>query len=218
MIVFIYHTIMQLFEPQRWVSLLQSMNTVVSSSHLVFSLTSFVADAVVLLFPVLLIIVYIIWIKYNNNTRKEYALRIFSSTVVAAVLNIIIQFFFEKARPETVLEWTQRLILKHLPTMSFPSDHAAVGMAFWYATYLFASLLHKKESSVHMRLIWVFFIVAWIAMSLARVWVWIHWPTDILAGWVVWILSAISVSYIPQQFYNWVISIEKKIFSLFYKK
>lgn len=207
---------MKLVEPQRWVDLLQSLNTCVSSSQTFFSITSFVADAVVFLFPILLFVLYVIWIRKNNNVRKEYALRIFSSTVIAAIINTIIQFFFEKARPETVLEGTQRLILKHLPTMSFPSDHAAVWMSFGIAMVLFAYMLSSTRAKP-MRLLWWLFVLAAIAMSVARVGVWIHRPTDIIAGWWVWLIAVWVTKYIPQTVYWWIIWVEKKIFSVLYR-
>ncbi len=208
---------MQLIEPQRWVDLLQTMNSRVSSSQNIFHITSALADVVVFLFPLFLVIVYVAGMKKRSDTLREYALRIMSSAVVAAVINIWLQFFIQKARPETVLEWAQRLVLKHLPTMSFPSDHAAVGMAFGLAVYSFSALFLLKNTKKTFSYRWVFFIIAWVVMSLARVGVGIHWPTDILAGWLVWVLATLIVHYIPSQFYTRIIWLEKKIFGIFSK-
>ncbi len=208
---------MQLIEPQRWVNLLQSLNSWVSSSQLLFTIVSVLADVIVFLFPIFLVVVYIVWMKKKNNTFKEYALRIFSSAVVAAIINIIIQFFFNKARPESAIEWTGWLLLKHLPTMSFPSDHAAVSMAFGIATYYFVYLLVWTKVQKIMKWWGIFFIVWWVIMSLARIAVWIHWPTDILAGWAIWVIAMNIVHYIPRAIFTWIISIEKKIVWIFVK-
>ena len=208
---------MQLVEPQRWVNLIQFMNTWVSTSKLLFTIVSVLADVIVFLFPIFLVVVYIVWMKKKNDTFKEFSLRIFSSTVVAALINILIQFFFSKARPESALEWTWRLLLKHLPTMSFPSDHAAVSMAFGVATYYFVYLLvWTKVQKIMKR--WAIFFILWsIVMSLSRVAVWIHWPTDILAGWVVWCVGLAIVSVLPKNIYTRIISLEKKLMWLFLK-
>jgi membrane-associated phospholipid phosphatase len=58
-------------------------------------------------------------------------------------------------------------------------------MAFGLAVYFFAtkSLIGKTKKIFSYR--GVFFIVASIVMSLARVGVGVHWPTDIVAGWIV---------------------------------
>lgn len=208
---------MQLVEPQRGVHFIQWLNAGVSKSQIVFTWVSVLADVVVFLFPIFLAAVYIVWMKKKNDTYKEYALRIFSSAVVAAVINIVIQFFCNKARPESALEGTGWLLLKHLPTMSFPSDHAAVSMAFWIATYYFVYMLVWKNIQKIMKWWWIFFIIWWVAMSIARVAVWIHWPTDILAGWVVWILAVSIVHYLPRGIFSWIISLEKRITWFFVK-
>ncbi len=203
---------MQLFEPQWWVILLQQLNTWVSTSNQLFNVVSFLADAVVFLFPIFLIVIYIYGITKKQKNMKIHALRIFSSAFFAAVINIIFQLFFHKDRPETVLEGTQRLILKHLPTMSFPSDHAAVSMAFASAILLWIGLYEINKQKKNIIYTGVFFLIAGIIMSICRVVVGIHRPTDILAGWVVWLIAAyISIKIIPISFYNWIISIEEMI-------
>lgn len=203
---------MQLVEPQWWINVLQSMNAWVSQSPIRFNTASFVADFIVFLLPVFLVVLYVFWIYNKKNNYKMYALRIFSSATIAAVINILFQVFFNKSRPETALEWSQRLILKHLPTMSFPSDHAAVSMAFaaWILIWVFM-LKNQKQSKI-MTYIWIFFVIASVAMSVARVMVGIHWPTDILAWWIVAIISAYCAYYLlPEKTLQYLIKIEENI-------
>lgn len=203
---------MQIFEPQWWVTLLQELNTWVSSSTQLFNIISFLADAVVFLFPIFLVILYVCGITKKQKHMKIHALRIFSSAIFAAVINIIFQLFLHKDRPETVLEGTQRLILKHLPTMSFPSDHAAVSMAFATAILLWIGLYEITKQKKNIIYTGAFFLIAGMIMSICRVIVGIHRPTDILAGWLVWIMAAyIGVCIMPISLYNWIISIEEVI-------
>ena len=118
---------------------------------------------------------------------------VFASAAVAALINIVIQQFVTKDRPETVLTGTQHLLLEHLPTNSFPSDHAAVSMAFAIALvcgviYVIVRYSKKNDTShTHFmenrkKFIWlgVFFLAASLIMSVARVAVGVHRPTDIL--------------------------------------
>ena len=127
---------MQLFEPQWGINLLETLNAFISVSQTRFDITAFWADFIVFLFPVFLIVLYILGIKNKSRETKLYALYILIAAAVAAIINIVIQQLVTKARPETVLTSADSLILKHLPTMSFPSDHAAVSMAFAVAILL----------------------------------------------------------------------------------
>jgi len=51
-------------------------------------------------------------------------------------MNSLIQYFGDKSRPETAISLKQNLILDHLPTDPFPSDHAAVSAAIAMSTLL----------------------------------------------------------------------------------
>ncbi len=203
---------MQLVEPQWGVNLLQQLNTWASSSQWTFHTVAFFADATILLFPIFLLVLYINGMYKNNPHTKIYALRIFFSAAIAAIINILLQVFIQKSRPETVLEWAQRLLLNHLPTMSFPSDHAAVSMAFSMSIILWATIYIQKNNTKKLAYIWMFFIVASIIMWIARVAVWVHRPTDIIAGWFVWIVASyIGIYNIPKQLINFLITIETTI-------
>ena len=59
---------------------------------------------------------------------KYTALIILFVAVLAVAINLGIQHFIDKARPETALMSAGHLVMQHLPTRSFPSDHAAVSM------------------------------------------------------------------------------------------
>jgi undecaprenyl-diphosphatase len=93
---------------------------------------------------------------------------------------LIIKQFVSIDRPETVLEWVWKLLLKHIPDASFPSDHSAVSTAFLLSLFY---TNYKK--------IWYLFLIFTILMCTSRIILWVHWPFDILAGILVWVLSAI---------------------------
>ena len=202
---------MNIIEPQWGVTLLQNMNNWASGSIDIFHVVSFFADAIVFLFPIFLLVAYIVWIIKKNQKIKIYSLRIFSAAAIAALINIIIQFFLHKPRPETVLEWTQRLILKHLPTMSFPSDHAAVSMAFAVAILVWVAMYKKLQWRKIFYIIGIFFLIAWVVMSVCRVAVGIHWPTDILAWWWVGIIAWFTAYSFSEKILDFIVGIEERI-------
>lgn len=206
---------MRIYEPQRWVELLQKLHSVANSSAVLFDIVAFFADGFIFLIPLFLLIVYVLGIKNNNKIYKEYALRVFTAPVVVIIINIIFQSFLIKDRPETALENSGGLILAHLPTMSFPSDHAAVGMAFAIAViagahYVKSIKTHKKQQKIFLR--WgVVFLICLMIMAICRVMVGIHRPTDIIVWWLLGISAGTFVYHLPQWMYNAIIRMEEYI-------
>lgn len=99
----------------------------------------------------------------------------------------LIRYFYDRPRPFEVLSSIYRL-LEHSPGGSFPSGHAA----FFFA--LAASIFFYRK-------IWgiVFFLAA-LSIGLGRVAAGLHWPSDILAGAVLGILTSVIVNLISKKF------------------
>ena len=73
---------------------------------------------------------------------------------------------------------------------AFPSGHAA----FFFAISTIIYLYNKK--------IGILFFIGSLLICLARVFVGIHWPTDILAGAIIGILSGLVVYKISKRYIN----------------
>lgn len=176
-------------------------------------LIPYTADIFVFTYPVYLVAVYLYGIVQKKRYYKEASLAIFFSAWVAAAINYIIQFFGDKTRPEQAIENKANLILEHLPTDPFPSDHAAVSAAIAMATLCWG-LRHNDKLFLRLSL---FFWFASLTMCLSRVMVAIHWPTDILVGIMVWVLSACIVLYNPvwrwlqRTVVRWLVWIEESV-------
>ena len=117
--------------------------------------------------------------KVSIDNHKNNLLLIFYSTVVALIFSLTIQQFVHLDRPEEHLQAWAKLLLDHLPDASFPSDHATVSIAFLAAVF-FAG--YKKW--------WWVLLLPFVIMNVSRVVAWVHWPFDILAGSLVWIVGA----------------------------
>lgn len=115
------------------------------------------------------IVTVLFWLK--GKKREAYVLAF--SSAGAAILNVLLKATFMRARPD---EWT-RLVTEN--SYSFPSGHAMASTALGFA--LVAVLWRTKYR-------WAAVIGATIYVLLigfTRLYLGVHYPTDILAGWLV---------------------------------
>ena len=114
---------------------------------------------------------------------KKYWLMVtlaFTSGALARGFTELIRFLWTRPRP--FVENHVSLLVNHLNSAAFPSGHAA----FFFGISAVLYFYNKK--------IGILFFVASFLISLGRVFCGIHWPLDILGGFLVGILSAIIVT------------------------
>lgn len=205
-------------EPQRWKDLLLRANESFVWNDVLVALAPMLADGIVLTYPILLVCRYLRWVKKNNDTYKMWSLYVALSAVWVTIVAFIIQLLVDKSRPEWYIGNTDMLIMEHLPTAPFPSDHASVWFAVGMSTLLWA---YKHDKKLLKIVGWVLLVWAWI-MSATRVGVGIHWPTDVLVWaflwmfvawallkWDVWNSSEVYV-------YKPLVRLQKRLFSKFW--
>ena len=110
--------------------------------------------------------------KYWPVMLKALGVAFFARFIIVE----LIRFLWERPRP--FIENNINLLLEHPATSSFPSGHAA----FYFAFSTLVCFYNKKLGT--------FFLIAALILSLSRVYVGVHWPSDILAGAVIGIFSA----------------------------
>lgn len=146
--------------------------------------------------------VIMLWLWLYDQKSKKVAMRGFASVILAwPVIAYIIGKFVNRTRPFE-LGGMHELIF-HRPTYSFPSDHAAALFAFafslWFSGY-------KKLG--------VFCLGIAIIVSTFRIATGLHWPTDIIAGAVVGLISAYLIDLFDKPLniiYDFIIKIAKKL-------
>ena len=114
---------------------------------------------------------------------------IFSAVIARFGFANLIRYFYPRERP-FVFEGLDTLISQDPFEASFPSGHATFFMAI--AVYLLLSG-NKKLG-------WFMFASA-ILIGAARVGAAIHWPSDVIAGWILgavvsWVIFKLSSRYI----------------------
>lgn len=129
-----------------------------------------------------LLLFIVAWFTFpKQDLRNRHALVIAGlSGILALIINVVIAHFWFRPRPFVTLPTgTYMLLVAHSPDASFPSDHVS-------GSFGFASASWGKNRK------WVsysFTILAVIVMF-ARVFVGVHYPSDVLAGLVVGVLAS----------------------------
>jgi undecaprenyl-diphosphatase len=109
--------------------------------------------------------------------RFRTALLVLVSVAGGSVLNVLLKSYFQRERPE---------ILAHgvdVSTTSFPSGHAMLA-ATVYLTLGGLLATVQKEPLVRTYCVSIA-VVLTLLVGLSRVYLGVHWPTDVLAGWCV---------------------------------
>ncbi len=199
----------KLVEPTRGVNLLKSLFAWMQVSVFWSYRIPILADIFVFIYPIYLLILYIYGILKKKIYYKVSALCIWFGTLLSFLMNIFIQFFVDKTRPNVVL-WLADLknetILNHfMPKSSFPSDHAALTM--WIAMMtLFRGIINKEKKFLRIGGILIIFS---LITSFARITSWVHWPTDVIA----WSIVGIVVPFVLMRkpLYRFIYTISEKI-------
>jgi undecaprenyl-diphosphatase len=112
---------------------------------------------------------------------KKHRLYVIKIPVIAAGssgLNQVMKFWFDRPRPSNAF-FPQ-------PGFSFPSGHAMIGGAFYG---LFIYLIWTNVNSLFWRWLLSLMLFFWILLiGFSRVYLHVHYATDVLAGWSAGIL------------------------------
>ncbi len=124
----------------------------------------------VLIFAVAVSIVYLLLAG-----RPSLAVFILVAVVGGQLLSSVLKLGIERPRPELVPHLAQ------VYTLSFPSGHAMLSAV----TYLtLGSLLARAMPSRALKVyVMAVAVVATLLVGVSRVYLGVHWPSDVLAGW-----------------------------------
>ncbi len=134
-------------------------------------------------------VIYLLYLWFSGRQGEERFLnrRLALVAVVACVVAFIIDYFLGLAwyRNRPFVDHQVVLLVKHAANSSFPSNHAAG--AFAIAISVWASSRRRWAG---------FFLFLWaIVIGFSRIFVGVHYPTDVMAGFVVALVSTF-IAYI----------------------
>jgi len=138
-------------------------------------------------YPLLTILVTVVVIYLLISRLYGPALFTVLSIVSGTAMSHLLKLVYDRPRPDLV----EQLVSVHTP--SFPSGHAAMS-AVVYLTL--ASLIVRLVDSTAVR-IYVLVVAALLTLSIgvSRIYLGVHWPTDVLAGWALGVAWA-SLSWL----------------------
>lgn len=133
------------------------------------------------------LIVFLFVLFWKKDYLKKVVFVSLGSAIVARFAFVtMFRYLIYSPRPFLVLEKVN-VLMNHQPESSFPSGHATFYFALATGIYL-----HNKKAG------WIYLVLAGL-LGVARVFVSVHWPLDILAGAVLGIVTAILVNYLKQK-------------------
>lgn len=170
--------------------LLHQLNQFAGRWQAIDFLAIFVAEWLPYLAVVLLYGSFLISKSFKKQALFEVGFSIIIALFVRFPITWLIHVFVDRARP-FVIDANVTNLLAHDPTNSFPSGHST----FFFTCAAMLFLLDRKRG-------FILFLVA-ILMGLARIFGGVHWPTDILAGAILGIITALVVHFVFG-FQNWI--------------
>jgi undecaprenyl-diphosphatase len=109
--------------------------------------------------------------------KKRLALFICGCIATGLLLETILKDIFDRPRPDIVPEAT------YARGTSFPSGHAMMSAIVYLSLGALVARFHRRRAVKAYSLILAVFLT--ILIGITRVYLGVHWPTDVLAGWAV---------------------------------
>lgn len=135
-----------------------------------------------------LMILGVLFLAWKSSNRFKILTITIGSAILARVAFVeLIRYFVYNPRPYLVLEKVN-ILMNHEVSSSFPSGHAT----FYFALAMGVYLYNKKFGRIYLCLAGL--------MGLARIFVSVHWPLDILAGVVLGWFTALMVNKASTRF------------------
>jgi undecaprenyl-diphosphatase len=119
------------------------------------------------------------------HRRWRHAAILAGTVLLADVSSEALKVFYDRPRPDLVPHGT------YVYSASFPSGHSTLSTAMYLTLAMLVASLEPRQASKVM----AFTLAAALSLGIgfSRVYLGVHWPSDVLAGWALggaWALAA----------------------------
>ena len=158
------------------------MNSGVATRDWLEDPTTTLAGLVVPLYAVATLSLWFLARPYGSPRWQLASASALVAAGVALLTNQVIAHLWERPRPFTSHEGLTHVLAARTSDPSFPSDHAAAAFAIAFAVLAFS----RRAGAL--------FLVAATLIGLSRIALGMHYPSDVLAGMLVGLCSAVLVT------------------------
>ena len=138
--------------------------------------------------PLTLVVLFLLLWKRKKVEARFFAINAFGG----AVLSYALKLAFSKPRPDL---WQQHI---EEITYSYPSGHALGSVVLYgFIAYLMATFYPRYASAIY-----AIAIVLMLGIGFSRLYLGVHWPTDIVGGYgvgLLWITVCIMLMRLKKQ-------------------
>lgn len=129
---------------------------------------------------------------------RKFSINFTFLLLICVLINTIAKEIFARPRP-----FILHPELQLFPTngYSFPSGHSQIAVVFWgYLAY-----------SIHNKKVWVISCCLMLCIGISRIYLGVHYPTDVFCGWIIGIVCLLLFIYFQPKaqqfllrFFNWI--------------
>lgn len=130
--------------------------------------------------------------QFTRRLRSGFIITLLAS--VGVLLGLTINRLDGRVRPP-VADWAGSA-----GGPSFPSGHTTVSTLF--AASVAWVIATRVSSGWPRRSIWIGAVIYAVAVGLSRIWLGVHWPTDVLGGWlyaITWLAASAALVLLVRQ-------------------
>jgi undecaprenyl-diphosphatase len=109
--------------------------------------------------------------------KRATALLVVGAVVSGTVASALLKLGFDRPRPDLVAH------LSHAQSSSFPSGHAMLSAVTYLTLGVLLARVHKTRRTKI--IVMTYAITLTLLIGASRVYLGVHWPTDVLAGWAL---------------------------------
>ncbi len=139
-------------------------------------------------FTVITLVTVVGCVMFLLHRRARHALIFAGTVLLAQVSGQLLKTHYDRPRPDLVPHGS------YVYSASFPSGHSTLSAAMYLTLAMLVASLELHRGAKVM----VYFLAAGLVLSIgfSRVYLGVHWPSDVLAGWslgAAWALAAFLV-------------------------